>query len=280
MTMYVNSNGNLLSTQGYVIKAGNRGHLYGDGLFESIRVKYGEPINLDQHINRMLDGMQVLEMEIPNNFNEAFFEREIHALLTKNELSEGARVRISIDRQAGGLYLPIENSIEFLIETARLPTNEFILNDKGLIVDLYSEMKKPINIVANHKTKNALLYIMAKIRAAKKGFDDFLILNQRDEIIEGTSSNLFIVSNGVLYTAGLELGCLGGTMRMQVINLALANQIKVYECSITPQNLLAADEVFLTNAIQGILWVKKFRSKEYSNELAKEFTHLLNEKWR
>ena len=120
---------------------------------------------------------------------------------------------------------------------------------------------------------------MSKLTAKEKNIDDLLIQNNKLGIIEGSSSNLFIVSNGVLYTPSLDLGCLGGTMRMQIINLAIANNIKVYECNITPQNLLVADEVFLTNAVSGVIWVGSYRTKRYFNSMAKQFINLLNEKW-
>lgn len=121
---------------------------------------------------------------------------------------------------------------------------------------------------------------MGKLKAREMGVDDLLIQNEKFGIIESTSSNLFIVSNGVLYTSGLDLGCLGGTMRMQIINLALKYNIKVYECNISPQNLLAADEVFLTNAIQGISWVATYRTKEYKKEISEQLVNLLNQEWK
>jgi branched-chain amino acid aminotransferase len=83
----------------------------------------------------------------------------------------------------------------------------------------------------------------------------------------------------VLYTPSLEEGCLAGTMRMQIINLALANGIKVYECALMPQNLLAADEVFLTNAIRGINWVGGYRTKRYQNNISRRLVVLLNAYW-
>lgn len=91
---------------------------------------------------------------------------------------------------------------------------------------------------------------MAAINAQSRNLDDVLIVNDNGGILESSSCNMFVVSNGVLYTPGLEEGCLAGTMRMQIINLALQNGIKVYECNILPQNLLAADEIFFTNAIR------------------------------
>ena len=92
------------------------------------------------------------------------------------------------------------------------------------------------------------------------------------------SGNLFIVSNGVLYTPSLSDGCLGGVMRMQIINLALENGIKVYECSLNPQNLLAADELFFTNASRGVQWVVGYRTKRYTHRMALHLTELLVKK--
>ncbi|MDG1915596.1 MAG: aminotransferase class IV [Crocinitomix sp.] len=279
MSNYVINNGVLVSTDGYSIRAGNRGHLYGDGLFETIRVLKGHPINLENHLNRLIEGMKALKLNYPVEFNVPFFEREILTLLTKNEIVESARIRLSIDRKAGGNYLPTSNHIDYLIEVEPLLENHFVLNAEGLSVGLYKQMKKQVNILSPYKTKNCLIYIMGKLKAKEKGLDDLLILNDKLGIIESTSSNLFIVSNGVLYTPGIDLGCLGGTMRMQIINLAIKHNIKVYECNISPQNLLAADELFLTNAIKGIVWVKSFRTKEYGNTISEKLVEYLNQEW-
>ena len=279
MSNYVINNGVLVFTDGYSIRAGNRGHLYGDGLFETIRVLKGHPINLENHLNRLIEGMKVLKLNYPVEFNVPFFEREILTLLTKNEIVESARIRLSIDRKAGGNYLPTSNHIDYLIEVEPLLENHFVLNAEGLSVGLYEQMKKQVNILSPYKTKNCLIYIMGKLKAKEKGLDDLLILNDKLGIIESTSSNLFIASNGVLYTPGIDLGCLGGTMRMQIINLAIKHNIKVYECNISPQNLLAADELFLTNAIKGIVWVKSFRTKEYGNTISEKLVEYLNQEW-
>jgi branched-chain amino acid aminotransferase len=277
--LYVNNNGVLILAQTYALKSGNRGHMYGDGLFESIRVINGFPTNLENHFKRLTEGMSVLKMTKSNSFTIEFLESQITELLKQNNITDGGKVRLSIDRKQGGTYLPKTNGVDFFIEGWPLPHNEFRLNEAGLVIDLYEEMKKPVTILSNYKTKNGLLYIMSKLAAKEKGVDDLFIQNDRMGIIEGGSANLFIVSNGVLYTPSLDLGCLGGTMRMQIINLAIEYNIKVYECNITPQNLLVADEIFLTNAIKGINWVGGYRTKRYFNTLSKQLTEYLNKKW-
>ena len=277
--LYVNNNGVLIPNDTYSLKVGNRAHLYGDGLFETIRVINGQPINFENHYKRLIEGAKVIKMIIHKNFTQEFLLQQINELIEQNQITKGGKVRLSLDRKQGGTYLPKTNEVDFYIEAYPLPHNEFILNEAGYVVDLYDDMKKPITFLSNFKTKNGLIYILSKLTAKEKNVDDLLIQNDKLGIIEGSSSNIFVVSNGVLYTPGLDLGCLGGTMRMQIINLAIENNIKVYECNITPQNLLVADEVFLTNAVKGVIWVGAYRTKRYFNTMANQFISLLNTKW-
>lgn len=274
--LYVNNNGKISQNEGPTLSAANRGHLYGDGLFESIRVINGKAINVEAHILRMFDGAVALKMTLPEHFTVDYFSKKIDELISLSKIEEGARLRISLDRKSGGTYKPISNEATFFMEIYPMENNCFNLNENGWIVDQYTEMRKHKSKLGNYKTKNALLYVMCSIAAAEKGFDDMLITNPKGGIIEGASSNLFVVSNGVLYTPSLEEGCVGGVMRMTIINLALANNIKVYECAILPQNLLAADELFLTNAIQGVVWVSEYRSKKYRSEMANQLVDILN----
>ncbi|MDG1147750.1 MAG: aminotransferase class IV [Crocinitomicaceae bacterium] len=277
--LYINNNDTIISNDGPVIHAGNRGYLYGDGVFESIRIIDGRLINLKNHIDRMLEGAKKIMMRLPGFYNVSFFEERIKVLIEKSEIYEGGRCRVSLDRATGGTYSPESNEVEFLIEVYPVNENKFVLNQKGIEVDLFMEHKKPKTKLSNFKTKNGLIYILAAIEAEKKGLDDLLLVNEKGEVLESTSANLFIVSNGVLYTPKLEDGCLAGTMRMQVINLAIANGIKVYECSIMPQNLLVADEIFLTNAIKGIVWISGYRTKRYFNNTSKKIIDALNTSW-
>lgn len=277
--LYVNSNDKIIPNETESIKTGNRSYLYGDGVFESIRIIKGQPINLDNHISRLLEGAKMLMMQPSENFNTAFFKGRIIELLFESGIKGDGKCRLSLDRKPGGTYKPTTNNCDFFIEVYPIEETGFYLNEKGKQVDIYTDHKKQKSKLSNFKTKNGLIYILASITAQRNGLEDYLLTNETGGILESTNSNLFVVSNGVLYTPGLEEGCLAGTMRMQVINLAIANGIKVYECNILPQNLLIADEVFLTNAIQGVQWVGSFRTKRYFNVVSKKLITLLNDKW-
>jgi branched-subunit amino acid aminotransferase/4-amino-4-deoxychorismate lyase len=277
--LYVNNNGQVLPNNLPTINFGNRGHLYGDGVFESVRVINGKPINVENHFVRLSEGAKSLKMNLNDDYSAHFFEKKIQELIHKSALKLGAKCRISLDRMPGGAYLPESNDSSFYIDVQPLAKNYYELNSKGLETDIYLDLKLGKTFLSQYKTKNGLKYIMASLSAKEKGLDDVFLTNERGQVIETTNSNIFVVHNGVLYTPGIEDGCIAGTMRMQIINLALAHKIKVYECPILPQNMLSADELFLTNAIQGIRWVGGFRSKKYSNTMARRFVVLLNEFW-
>lgn len=277
--MFVNNNGTVLSANDPSIMAGSRAFLYGDGLFESIRIMHGKPINLSAHIQRLYKGAELLKIRIPLYLTQEVFEQKILELLEKSQISAGGRCRISLDRVQGGNYKPSSNEATYFIEVQAIEENDFLLNYKGLEVDVYRDIKISPNVLSPFKTKNGLTKVLAAISADELGLDDFILQNDKGNLIESTSCNLFIVSNGVLYTPGLQEGCLAGTMRMQIINIAIQNGIRVYECSVLPHNLLSADEVFLTNAISGIKWIGGYRTKRYMNNTARRLVMLLNAHW-
>jgi len=277
--LYVNNNGNLLAGDAPTILPGNRAHLYGDGVFESIRIINGRPLNIENHILRLLAGARAIHMRPSASYTSAFFEAKIIELCQQSGITEGGRCRLSLDRISGGAYLPDSNEATYYIEVYPYEVNHFELNAKGLELDIYQEIKLEKNLLSNFKTKMGLPYIMAALAAKEKGLDDLFLVDHKGSILETSSCNVFVISNGVLYTPSLEEGCLAGTMRMQIINLALANGIKVYECALMPQNLLAADEVFLTNAIRGINWVGGYRTKRYQNNISRRLVVLLNAYW-
>jgi branched-subunit amino acid aminotransferase/4-amino-4-deoxychorismate lyase len=257
--MFSNLNGVLYPQDQGFIKGNNRAFMYGDGLFESIRIK------------------NALKMQVPAAHNLEYFKKQVGDLIAKNNLQQGGKCRLTLFRNTGGTYTPDDNGVGYVIETYTYSANNYVLNEEGFHIELYPEMRKPVNKLSIYKTCNSLLYIMAGIYARQHKYDDALIVNDKGNIIESSNSNLFMICNGVLYTPALSDGCLAGVMRMQIINIALANKLKVYECSLNPQNLLVADEVFLTNAVRGIQWVGSYKMKRYYNTLTRELVQKLND---
>lgn len=274
MAAHVILNGRMVPGDGPVIPLDNRAFHYGDGVFESIRVLNGKPCFMDAHWARLQEGLKVLRIECPPGVDPESITRMVRELSAACELPNG-RVRLTVYRDAPGYYRPRAHAGAYTIELNPVPTPNYALNPQGYTVDIYPEMRKPVNMLAVHKTLNCQLYVMASLWCIERGLDDCLLQNDRGNIIESSAGNIFIVSNGVLYTPSLTDGCIGGVMRMQVINLAIANGIKVYECSLNPQNLLAADELFFTNAARGVQWVGSYRTKRYAHRMAQHLTELL-----
>ncbi|MDH5296949.1 MAG: aminotransferase class IV [Nitrospirota bacterium] len=274
---YVFHRGEYVNENQATITKDNRGFRFGDGFFESIRVMNGKALFLDHHLARIHDSFKALQMEEPSNFTDELLASQIQGLITRNAIHQGGKLRITFFRKSLGNYLPRSNDSGYFIESDHMLENEFILNKSGKVVDIYTDFKKDINRLSIYKTLNSQLYVLGAMHAHQKGLDDVLIQNNKLSIIESTACNMFIVSNGVLYTPSLQDGCVAGTMRMNIINLAIENKIKVYECALNPQNLLSADELFLTNAIRGIEWVVAYRTKRYYNEMSRKMTRMLND---
>ncbi len=274
MSEFVNINGQVFPADGPVIGLDNRAFHFGDGLFESMRVVGGKVRFIDAHWARLATGAEVLRIGMPKQLTSTSLQQMIEDLVQRTGHTS-ARCRLTLHRGGGGFYRPETNDGAFTIEIAPLPDPTYVENDHGLMVDIWPEMRKPLNDLARHKTLNCLYYVLASIWSQQRGLDDCLLQNDRGNIIESSCGNLFIVSNGVLYTPSLSDGCVGGVMRAQVINLALANNIKVYECSLNPQNLLAADELFITNAVKGIQWASTYRTKRYQHKLSATLVDLL-----
>lgn len=270
-------NGELVPAGQPAITLDNRAFHYGDGVFESIRVVDGRPCFLDAHWARLVEGMKVLRIEQPKKLDERSLEGYIARLVAECRLPNG-RLRLTVYRDSPGYYRPKTHEGTFTLELKPVPSPRYILNHQGYTVDIYPEMRKAVNMLSVHKTLNCQLYVMASLWCMERSLDDCLLQNDRGNIIESSSGNLFIVSNGVLYTPSLSDGCIGGVMRMQIINLAIENGIKVYECSLNPQNLLAADELFFTNASRGAQWVAAYRTKRYTHRMALHLTELLVKK--
>lgn len=270
-------NGHLISIYEPSISFNNRAFRYGDALFESIRVANGHILFLKEHISRLKLGMTVMRMNVPVDFNTENFAVLVKALLQKNNLTQDARVRLTVLRNDGGYYSPETNDISFLIETEPVLDIGFVLNQKGLWVDMYTDIRKPINKLSNLKSANALLYVMAGLAKQSMKLDECFIINENNAICESISSNVFVVKNGTLYTAPLSEGCVAGIMRQQIMHLATKNKILTFETPITMNTLMNGDEVFLTNCIRGVQWVGQFKQKFYVNKTAQFFTDQLNE---
>jgi branched-subunit amino acid aminotransferase/4-amino-4-deoxychorismate lyase len=277
MSNFINHNGVISESDKPVLFVNNRGFRYGDALFETIRFSNNKPLFLKEHLQRLVNGMRVLKMEMHALFSESFFEKSIFELVQRNGIGTDGRIRLTVYRNDGGFYAPSDNNVSFLMEAYPKEEVGYVLNQKGLTVDLYTEFRKTPNALASIKSANSSIYVMAGIYKNQHQLDECILSNDKGDIIEAISSNIFAVKNGVLYTSPVEDGCVDGVMRKKIIQIAQQNKIAVYEISIMQNVLLGADELFLTNTIKGIQWVVAFKQKRYFNNTSKKLIEKLNE---
>lgn len=270
-------NGDYHNKESFGLSYQNRAFCYGDALFETMHANGTEIQFFEDHMTRLKYGMQVLKMEIPTVIESGFIEKEIIKLLHKNKLYQGVRIRLSVFRNNGGKYTPSDNNISYLVETEYIENEYYQLNQKGLIIDIFRDIKKPVNQLSNLKTANSLLYIMAGLHAKEKKLDDCILLNEKGNLLEGISSNLFIIKKSTLSTPALKEGPVAGIMRKQILKIADRMGFDInHESEISEKQLLDADEVFLTNSISGIKWVVAYKEKRYFNSNAKNLVDQLN----
>ncbi|MGI4750498.1 MAG: aminotransferase class IV [Janthinobacterium lividum] len=274
--LFYNYNGSIIPAEQQVLKLNNRAFHYGDGLFESMRMIRGNLQFASLHAKRLQLGLKALKFDNYAILDAEFLREKAKELSNRNKAKNG-RLRLTIFRDSDGLYTPEDQKFGYSIEWETLEDQQYMLNTKGLIMNIYEEMQKPLNVLANLKTCNSLTYVLAGIYKQKNRLDDAFILNQNGFLCESISSNIFIKYNGILYTPALSEGCIRGVMRQVVIDLALKNNIPVTEAQINPQVLNEAEEVFLTNATRGIQWVLGFNRKRYFYEYSRLLSAKLNE---
>ena len=265
MSIFFNYNGNLFKEARAVITPDNRSLKYGDGLFETIKMVNGKIIFKDYHFERLFYGMKTLEFEIPSYFTPAYLEKEIIELAKKNGHNTLTKIRLMLFRGRGGLYDLENHRPNYIIETWHLH-GSIKLNANGLITGIYPYAKKNCDILANIKTNNFLPYALAAIYAKKNKLNDCILLNFNDKICETTIANIFIIKDEMVYTPSLREGCIAGVMRRWLIENVKPFNHTIIETEITVEELRQADEVFLTNSIYPISWVKQFQNIQYTNQ--------------
>ncbi len=256
-------NGKILPEEEPALLVSNRGYRYGDGLFETMRMKNGELLLKDYHFNRLLNSCSLLHLELPAFFSPEILKKDITRLCQKNNCTRSSRIRLSVFRGNGGLY-DADRALEYVIEAWPL-TDQGLLNENGLVIDIYTRARKSKDPFSNLKSANFLPYTMAAIHAREHQLNDCLVLNTDGNVADATIANVFVIKNKKIFTPALGEACVDGVMRRYLIDQLTENGIPVHETSVSPSGIENADEVFLTNAIQGIRWVKQLRDKIFTN---------------
>jgi branched-chain amino acid aminotransferase len=265
----ISINGRIVPDTQPVLMAGNQGYRYGDGLFETMKLLNGKLLFETFHFERLFAGMSLFNYTVPKLMTTEKLRQEILQLAEKNLCTTLARVRLSVSRGNGGLY-DGDKQLQYLAECWPLNDSVNQLNDNGLIIDIYPDARKSADMFSNLKSANFLPYTMAAQYAQAHQLNDCLVLNTDGYIADSTIANIFIIKDMIIHTPALKEGCVNGVMRRYLLETLPSAGYEVKQVSLTPELLQHADEVFLTNAINGIRWVKQFRDTGYRHEMVTE----------
>ncbi len=245
--------GKLFDKEQAMISVFDHGLLYGDGVFEGIRVYSGRVFLLKEHIDRLYESAKAIRLEIP--LSPAALSKATEETVAANKLDDGY-VRLVITRGAGYLGLDPKRTsdpqIIIIADTITLyPTETY---EKGMKLVTASTIRNhPQALSPRIKSLNYLNNIMAKIEGADAGCVEALMLNHKGEVAECTGDNIFIVKHNVLMTPSAESGILEGITRGAVMKLARAAGIEVQELPLTRHDLYVADECFLTGTAAEVI---------------------------
>jgi len=264
MTDYINWNGKIVEKDKFHISPDNRSFRYGDGFFETMKIINSNILLAGFHFTRFFSSLQLLSFDVPVLFTPEYFTEQIQNLLKKNKHSSLARVRLMIYRGNGGLFDPENHYPNFLIQSWALPAAVNELNTNGLDVDIYTEARKVCDSFSMVKSNNYLAYAMAALWAKKNKLNDCLLLNPYNNICDSAIANIFIVQDNLIKTPAIAEGCVNGVARSYLIDCCKKDNIAISETAISADDVLHASEVFLTNAVTGIRWVKQLGERTYN----------------
>lgn len=229
----------------YKIKEDDRGYLYGDAVFETMLMKEGLILFFKDHMKRLSLSAKALGMNIKKEEVEEAIKKEIK----RRKKREGV-IRVSVSRGVGGFY-------RFKKTTPVVTIREWE-KEKESIKVITSSIRRGVEALDPQvKSSNFLPNILSYIEAREKGADDALFLNSKGVVQELTTSNIFIVKDGILLTPPPFVGVLAGITRGVVINIAKEEGILVKEIPFTRYYLYICDEAFCTNSVRGVLPIEE-----------------------
>ena len=258
----------------------DRGFMYGDGLFETLRAYSKNIFRLEEHLDRLLRSAQLILLELPMTRNEIC--SAIYETIEVNGLSDSI-IRFTVTRgeQDSGININYNSSPTVVIHAkSTIPITDRIYKT-GIGISLFKNSASGIPGISNQiKSCNYLSHIILRERALKEGSFEAIMLDHNNNITEGTSSNLFIIKNNEIKTPKLNQFVLSGVTRQAILDIAVANKIPCKELPLTEMDIHESDEVFITNTGIEILPVCLVNRRKIGNGKPGPLTKHLHKMFR
>lgn len=252
--LYLILDGRLMREEACSISPNNRSFRYGDGFFETIKLVEGRMPLQHLHFERLFASLETLGFDRPAFLDAAYLQQQVLSVTEKNRHTAAARVRITVFRGNGGLFDPENHFPHVLVQSWAL--QPVTGPAEGLVTGIYTDARKTADRFSHIKSNNYLCYAMAARWAREQGLQEAILLNAFGRIADATIANVFIVHNGIIKTPALTEGGVGGVMRLYLLAACRSAGMAVEETTVEPALLAEASEMFLTNAISGIRWVR------------------------
>lgn len=275
MSNFLLFNGEFYVKEESLLSIANRSYCYGDGFFESIRISNGTIPLAKVHWQRMLRTCAFLRIQIPISFSEKSFTQFALALAEKNGF-KNARIRFQGYRMGEGRYTPESNVLGWSMVCEQLEDETYQLNKKGLHVEVCTTHRINPAPQSSFKSSNSLPYILGGMFVSDNKLDDCFLLDSEGFIAESTGSNVFLLKGNELVTPDLSHGGVSGVMRSVVLHEAAHLGLKTSQELVSLEDVLEADECFLTNAICGIQWVGAVSKKRFYKRCAEKLIAHIN----
>lgn len=275
----ISINGKLVDKADAKVSVYDHGFLYGDGVFEGMRVYSGKVFRLREHIDRLYDSAKAILLEIPLTPDAMI--KSVEQTVKANGKPD-AYIRLVISRGPGNLGLDprkCEPQIIVIVDDIQLYPHE--LYDNGLEIITASTIRNHPNALNPRiKSLNYLNNILAKIEAIRAGCLEAIMLNTKGEVAECTGDNIFVIKRGVLKTPPTDAGILEGVTRNAVLELARGADIPTQEIALTRHDVYTADEVFLTGSAAEVIAVVKIDGRAIGNGKPGSMTRQLRERFQ
>lgn len=261
-------NGKISKAGKLLISPDNRSFRYGDGFFDTMKMVNGKIVLADYHFERLFASLEMLQFQKPVYFTPEYLKDQVSLLAKKNLHTKLARIRLTVFRGEGSLYDVNNHFPHHLVQTWELNPSNNRLNENGLELGIFKDGRKVCDRFSPIKSNNYLSNVMAALWARQQKFNDALLLNPYDRIADATIANVFIVKDGAIKTPALTEGAVNGVMRRHLLQSLRLYNMPVEEGQLQVEEVLEASEIFLTNVIYGIRWVKKLGESGYTNQLS------------
>jgi len=270
----INLNGKLIEESDFALNHQNRAFKYGDAIFDTLKYEGGSVHYIEDHYFRLMSSLRMLRMSIPMKFTLNFYENEILKTLKTYASDKAIRIRVTVFRKEGGMYKPLSNEINFVIEVSELTISTI----NNYEIELYKDFHVFSGILSTIKTNNKLINVLANIYASENNYQNCILINERKHIVEATNANIFLIRGNEILTPPLSEGCINGIIRKKIIDrLKGSDHFVLKEIPISPFDLLKVEEVFITNSIIEIQSVHQFRKKIYRTKKTQEIERLFEQ---